>query len=165
MARTTNESAYQKLCKELGRVDAERRVILKKMKQTPEFVQKYVLDSLKYFVANNSWFSRANAKTELAYFKLVGFRLVGEYSIDKNNTHITIDLEWDYYDYNSVTKKKATERIVISPFNDIDKQVLNGRKQASSFDEKKLLKAQLTEKRNELKKELKALDEELKSIK
>lgn len=168
MARPTNQSAYEKLCKELGRVDTERRSILKRMKQTPEFVSKYLVDTLKTFITNNSWFSRANAKNELSYFKLVGFNFSGNKTlaeITKNGASIiTIDLEWDYYNYNSVTKEKCVEHTHISVFKDIDNQILNGRKQASSFDEKKLLKAQLTEKKEKLKAELKALEAELKTI-
>jgi hypothetical protein len=169
MARPTNETAYQNLCKELGRVDTERRAILKKMKQTPEFVSKYLSDTLNAFIVNKSWFTRSNAKGEQAYYKLVGYKLTGNGEAIKVTEHkaknlISVDLEWDYYGYNSVTKVKAMENVFISVFNDVEKQILNGRKEASSFDEKKLLKAQLTEKKEKLKAELKALEAELKTI-
>jgi hypothetical protein len=169
MARTTNDSVYEKLCKDLGRVDTERRAILKRLKQTPQFVSKYLNDTLTSFIKTQSWFSRTNAKGELSYFKLVGFKFGGKPNaaeITKNgSTLISVDLEWEWYDYNSVSKQKCVEKdIQISVFNDVDKQVLNGRKEASSFDEKKLLKAQLTEKKEKLKAELKALELELKTI-
>lgn len=165
MARQTNEATYQSLCKELGRVDAERRAILKRMRQTPEFVSKYLIDTLNTFIQTKSWFSRTNIKGEHSYFKLVDFNFAGKEKItEKGKNLINVNLIWDYYDYNSVTKQRAVEVVNISVFNDVEKQVLNGRKEANSFDEKKLLKAQLTEKKLKLKEELKALELELKSI-
>ncbi len=167
MARIT-QSTYESLCQRLGKADAERRAVLKLMKQTPEFVSKYLQDSLKSFIASGQWFSRTNAKGELAYFKLVGYTFGGKETVasitKKGSTLISVNLEWDYYDYNAVSKKKATEQLTISVFNDIEGQILNGRKQASSFDEKKLLRAQLTEKKKKLEEELKTLKLELTKI-
>jgi predicted transcriptional regulator len=169
MARPTNETIYQNLCKELGRIDAERRAILKRLKQTPEFVSKYLADTLNAFIVKKSWFARSNAKGEQAYFKLVGYKFTGngeaiKLSDVKAKNLISVDLEWDFYDYNTVSKKKSVEHVFISVFNDIEKQILNGRKEANSFDEKKLLKAQLTEKKEKLKAELKELEAALKTI-
>lgn len=94
------------------------------MKQTPEFVSKYLADTLKSFITNNSWFSRTNGKGELSYFKLVGYKFTSPNSIKVSETKgknlISVDLEWDYFDYNSPFKFKATENLLISVFNEIE---------------------------------------------
>jgi hypothetical protein len=161
------QSEYEKLSKELGRVDKERRAILEKIKKTPEYVLKHLQNLLIGFVTANQWLSNTNAKGEQAYYKLVGFNIPKQAengTVTKHGSNlIIVNLEWDHYPYGLALKEKKTERLEISVFNDIDKQIMNGRK-PTTVDEKKMLKAELTTQKEKLKAEIKALDLKLKTI-
>jgi hypothetical protein len=160
------ENNFNSLSKRLIALDIERRAILKQMKSSPEYMISHVTEQLKSFVNNKSWFTRTNAKNELAYFQLKAFTLINK-TTSKTKTGsqlIGFELVWDYYDYNSPVKKEAKERVILSVFNDIEAQVLNGRKLAHNFDEKKLLKEQLVLRKKELEEQLKAIKEEIGKI-
>lgn len=164
MARTS----FENLCKRLGDLDRERRTIIKQLKATPQYTVKYLRNQLDAFVKNGQWFSRKNKKEELSYFKLVGFAFDEKgitHSDTKKRTMLHVELQWEYYDYNTPTKAKANEQIVISVFNDIESQILNGRVAAVDFNEKSLLKAQLTLRKKQLEDELKTIKGEIALIK
>lgn len=157
---------YEKLCQKLGELDRERRTILQQLRNSPEHITKHLNDKLTEFVNKQLWFTRSNAKGENAYFKL------RSYTIDNkkiNNTKhgavlIHVILSWDYYDYAMTEKKIASEPVVISAFNEIDTQVLNGRVHAPNFSEKDVLKTILTKKKADLEAQLKAIKSEIASI-
>lgn len=157
---------FEQLSKRLVALDIERRAILKQMKSSPEYMISHVSDQLKSFISNKSWFSRTNAKNEFAYFQLKSFAHIQK-APSKTKTGsqlIGFELVWDYYDYNSPIKKEAKERVIISVFNDIDAQVLNGRKLATNFNEKNLLREQLIQRKKQLEEELKTLRVEIGKI-
>jgi len=167
MARLTKDTQFELLSKELGRVDKERREILNKMKQTPEFIAKYLKTLITSFIEKKQWFSNANAKGELSFFKLIGFNLgvpAHSAAITKHGSAlISVELIWEHLPAGSYVREKKTETVIISVFNDLDKQILNGKKIAI-VDEKKLLRTQLMEKKAQLKEQIKSLELELKSI-
>jgi len=109
------------------------------------------------------WFKRLNAKGEEAYFKLNAFTLNGgkPYQTDRGSVLIPIKLEWDFYDYNAIEKKTNVENTTISAFNEIEKQVLNGRLHAEKFNEKTIQKKVLNAKKKDLEDQLKKVKADL----
>lgn len=165
---SSRRTTYEKLCQRLGQLDKERRTIINQLKSTPELSIKYLRNQLDAFVKRGQWFSRKNAKDEFSYFKLIKFKFDEKgitQSETKKRTMLHVALEWEYYDYNTPTKAKAIEQVVISVFNDIETQVLNGRVAATGFDEKSLLKEQLTLRKKQLEEELKSIKGEIALIK
>lgn len=164
----TNKT-YQSLCKRLGELDKERRQILQQLKQTPELGMKYLQDMLTSFVNQNSvkWFYRKGEKEGYSYWKLIGFTITDKtpkVTHRKKAILVNVDLEWEVYRESSNSKSKLSEQVKISAFNDVEGQVLNGRKEATASDAKKLIKLALTEKKNTLEEQLKALKAELANL-
>lgn len=167
---------FETLSQRLGVLDKERRNIILKLKNTPNYALQHLKQVLGGFMSDNStkWYSRTNEKNEMSYFKLVSFEIIPTTTtvkkgyiktkisapIDiKNNSVLTkIKLNWEFYNYGSVIKDVKIEEINISIFNDIEPQILNGRKPVVKFNEKKLVAAALLEKK-------KTLEDELKKVK
>jgi len=160
MAKRTE---YEKLCQRLGELDKERRVVLSALRKSPEFIVKYVNDTLTAFVTQQKWFKRLNAKGEESYFRLQKFTINGgkAWQSDRGSVLLPIKLEWDYYDYNAIEKKQNIENVSISAFNEIERQVLNGRLHAEGFNEKSIHKKVLTARKKELEEQLKKVKSDL----
>lgn len=166
MATKTRTTEYEKLCKRLGELDKERREVLKALRDNPQYVLKIVNDKLNNFIKNGQWYSRKNALNQESYFSLVSFTII-EKSIKKTehgSIIIKVDLTWDYYDYISTEKKKAVEGVLISAFNEIDQQILNGRQLASKFSENVIKRNILTAQKKELEEKLKKIKEEIAKV-
>jgi ATP/maltotriose-dependent transcriptional regulator MalT len=161
-----HKTTYEKLLKRLGALDKERREILKDLRNSPEFITKYVNDLLKEFIAQKKWVVRKNAKGEESYFSLKTF-VLNDKSLtktDRGSVIINGTLTWENYDYNATEKRLATETIAISAFNEIENQILNGRTYAPKFNEKVIQKNVLTAKKKLLEEELKKVKTELAGI-
>lgn len=158
-------SIYQKLSKRLGELDAERRKIIQTLKIQPELGIKYLQDILKSFVSSNTdkWFYRETSKGS-SYWRLI------EYSVKENSTFISerkksiivdIKITWDVYDSETNIMTKQTDEQKISVFNDLEGQILNGRKPVSAVEVKKIVKIALTERKKSLETQLRSLKTEL----
>lgn len=154
------KSTYETLCKRLGELDKERREILKQLRNSPEFIIKFLNDKLVGFTNSETWFVRKGTTQGDSYFKLVGF-VINPKTLgltDKGSALVDVTLTWEVFANNSVEKQKITESVKVSAFNEIENQILNGRVLAPKFSEKVIQKNILTEQK-------KALEEQLKKIK
>lgn len=177
------KTEFETLSKKLGALDKERRVILSKLKSTPEYAIQHLKQVLNGFLTENStkWYSRANEKGEMAYFKLLSFEIIpttttikkgyiktkisATIDVKKHNSVLTkVKLKWEFYNYGAVVKQTNEEEINISIFNDVGPQILGGRKPVVKFNEKKLVAAALLEKKKSLEDELKKIKNEIASI-
>ncbi len=162
-------ATYERLCKRLGELDKERRTILNDLRNSPEAILKYVSDNLTAFINSKVWFKRTTNEGD-QYFQLQNFELdktVHRTSISTTkhgSVVIPFLLTWECYLANSADKINKVEHASVSAFNDLETQILNGRKPAPEFDEKKVKKIQLTAKKKELEAELKKLKAELASV-
>jgi len=178
------KTSYEALSKQLGALDKERRAVLTKLKQTPEYALQHLKQVMTGLVTAGlkRWYTRTNDKGQTAYFNLVGFeilptttaakinyrktKVVAAVDVTPNNSVLTkIRLKWKLYDYGAVMTSEFNEEITISIFNEIEPQVLNGRKEAVKFDEKTLIKASLAEKKKVLEDQLKKIKNEIALIK
>lgn len=178
--------SFENLSKRLGALDKERREILDLLKKSPENCMRLLKQLLDGFVATNSksWFSRENDKGQSSYFQLVSYEITpttnrsirsGKQLASTPATSLTktkhnsmlakVKLIWTVYAYDATKKLEQTEFIDISIFNDIEKQILNGRKRSTTFDEKSLVKAALKVKQKALEDQLKAVKGEIAAIK
>jgi len=158
------KTSFETLSQRLGVLDRERKAVILDLKKTPEYASKHLSQVLNSFKADNAskWFVRTNAKGESSYFKLVEFELMGKATETKHHSTLTkVRTVWDVYTYGSLTKGKSIEEFNVSIFNDLEAQILNGRKLATDFNEKKLVKESLTEKKKQLEEELKKLKAEI----
>jgi len=158
-------SSFERLSKRLGEIDKERREILKQLKATPELGVKFLSDMLKSFINTNStkWFLREGEKSGISYWRLQSFKITENKPAVTARTKallVNVDLEWEVYAADG-TKIIKSEVIKMSAFNDVEGQILNGRRQASASDVKRVLKLALTEKKKKLEEDLKSLKEEL----
>lgn len=159
-------SQYERLTKRLGELDKERRTILNELRNSPEAVLKYVTDNLTAFINGKVWFKRNTADGD-QYFRLKTFEL--DKSVHRPASTTTkhgsilfpLLLTWDAYLPNNPDLLPRVEHVQISGFNDVETQILNGRKPAPEFNEEKVKKIQLTAKKKELETELKKIKAEL----
>lgn len=160
------KSTYESHLKRLGELDKERRTILNAIRNAPEYVLKHVHDKLIGFIKNENWFVRKNGKNEEAYFHLLSYTIdqktLGK--TDRGSVLVNVALEWEKYDYDNTEKKKITENVQISAFNEIDNQILNGRVHTPNFSEKVIQKNILTTKKKQLEDQLKLIKTQLASV-
>lgn len=162
-------SQYERLSKRLGELDRERRTILNELRNSPEAVFKYVTDNLTAFINNKVWFKRNTAEGD-QYFRLKMFEL--DKTVHRPPVTTTkhgsilfpLLITWDSYLPSNPEQIQRVEHVQISGFNDVETQILNGRKPAPEFDEEKVKKLQLTAKKKELETELKRIKAELATI-
>jgi hypothetical protein len=154
------KSTYETLCKRLGELDKERREILKQLRNSPEFIVKFLNDKLVGITTSSNWYIRKGTTQGDTYFKLVGFVIHPKTLslTDKGSALVDVKLSWEVYSSTSLEKTKVDESVNVSAFNEIDNQILNGRVLAPKFSEKMIQKNILTEQK-------KALEEQLKNIK
>jgi hypothetical protein len=176
----------QTLAQRLGQLDKERREVLNQLRKTPEYSIQYLKQALDSIISENSsrWYSRSNAKNENAYFKLVSYEIVPvtptrrtsrkltapvkqvTINITKHKSVLTkVKLNWKYFGYNATSITDQSEEISISVFKDLVPQILNGRVLAKKFDEKSIVRATLTAKKNELEAQLKKVKDEIAAVK
>lgn len=179
----------QSLSQRLATLDKERKAILLEIKKSPQYVLQHLGQILNNFVAENTvkWFSRTNDKDQVSHYRLLSYELMptttevktpkfhlnkrltekvsSPVEITKNKSYIAkVKTKWEVYAYGAVTKTTVEEVHDISVFNDLDGQILNGRKQATKFDEKKMIKEGLNERKIMLEKELKKLKADIAAI-
>lgn len=173
----------QSLTQRLAVLDKERQAVILEIKKTPAYALTHIKQVLNGFIDNNKakWFARSNEKGETAYFKLVSFeilptttvvkekfakkRVAAEVETTKHGSVLAkIKTKWEKYPYGEIVKVNVNEEHNISIFNDIDGQILNGRKLAE-FNEKKLLKDSLDSKKKKLEEELKKVKADIAAIK
>jgi len=181
----------QSLTQKLATLDRERKAIILEIKKSPQYVLQHLGQILTSFVAENTtkWFSRSNDKNQVSHYRLISYELVpiekrqttpnpyrgrltrpeiessSPLEVTKNKSYIAkVKTKWEVYAYGAVIKTTIEEVHDISVFNDLDGQILNGRKLATKFDEKKMIKEDLSERKRMLEEELKKVKADIASI-
>lgn len=169
---TKSAAKVESLTQRLGKLDKERRAILKELKMSPEYGLKFLNDKLISFTSDNSakWFSRAGEKSGVSYWKMISFKVTSDSKTatitrDKSSLLANVQVTWDVYYENTNVKTQLTETIKLAAYRDLEGQILNGRKLAANFDERKVVKAALNEKKKALEEQLKVVKEDLAKIK